>query len=158
MLNRTYLSGRLKLSLLIVLLPIFTLSLQSAYADQQNQIAVADLKAEEAFSSILQADKAGADITELSTNFNSLLETLNKAKNNMEDLQDQAISQSFDEIIQQATRLREKAVQEAGLRATITWILVPTTSMIVTLGYYLLVKWYHRFKIKRILEMEVRPK
>lgn len=148
---------------LIPLITSILLLMASAGADNENNLM--STSPELAVESIKDAQIAGADVSDLVSDFNIALDLLDQADksnfnscNSYEDCDEKAL-QIFVEITNDAHLMKEQAEVASSLQKSVNLgVYAPTTALIVSVSGYLSLKEWKSRQIERLLEMEIRKK
>lgn len=163
-LKATHCITLLALTLIIGSFLVPSVSAPLNYTDATQAIFEAEAASREAFTALLEADKAGANVFPLTMDFNHGLDLLDQAwlQNNTEGNYTVAYhlarnaTETFEQIIPKAHQLREQAIQQAEQRKLTLYIVVPIIVLLSTVTFYLGLKWWRKYSLKRVLEMEIK--
>ena len=127
-----------------------------------NAIREAENASYVAFSAMLDADKAGANIFNLTENFNHELRLLDQAKlqNNSGNYLNayylaKNTTEIFNEIASQASQLQDQAIQNASRQEFLIILTVPVAVIIITLTFYVCLRLWRKSNLKGLLRMKV---
>jgi len=116
-----------------------------------------------AYDSVLDAERAGADVTKLVINLNTALNLLNKAEDyyargdNSGVLSYATQSKSIaDQVVIEARQLKAQAIEAANRQRIIVGISVPVIIIAVCIGLFYGWKSYSQKSREKILKMKVR--
>ncbi len=128
---------RLPSLIVLVIIAVTGLSLLPA------QATILDDTIGDAYTAIVEAEKAGADITTLVSGFNAALVQ-------------PFIEETFLEIREDAETTRLAVLGVAERNTLLLYLSVPMFSGIISVSFYLSVKLWKKLRMKRLLQMEVR--
>jgi len=116
-----------------------------------------------AYDSVLDAERAGADVTKLVINLNTALNLLNKAEDyyargdNSGVLSYATQSKSIaDQVVIEARQLKAQAIEAANRQRIIVGISVPVIIIAVCIGLFYGWRLYSQKSREKILKMKVR--
>jgi hypothetical protein len=117
-----------------------------------------------AYDSVLDAERAGADVTKLVVDLNAALSLLNKAEDyyargdNGGALSYATQSKSIaDQVVTEARVLKAQAIDAANRQRIVVGISVPVIIIAVCVGLFYGWKLYGKKSREKILKMKVRP-
>jgi hypothetical protein len=155
-----------RIYLLILILSIlfsFTGSARASSAQDASQaLVIAQVASENAYSALRSAQLAGANVSNLSSQFNQGLayfeaaESADAAGNyNSTVIQANGATAIFNTIQMEAVQLKEESDSQNNLRSAILIISSIISVALITLGFRFVEQWRHRRWLKRLPEMRI---
>jgi len=127
-------------------------------------IQEAETASKNAFKAILEADKAGANIADQTSDFNTGLDLLSQAKNQNNTYYNYTAAynyaknatEHFNTITLKANQLKDQATQNASQQRTTTYLLAFLVIVISTIAFYFALKLWRKYSLRRTLGMEIK--